>query len=107
MLAVAAAYVITQLVTENVVERYNKQLFEAGKISSELLVGYETQLLETLRLLSNVEGVPRAILAKDPGKRPQSVTAIMNQMALASRAQEKAWRKSRRKKRRKARKTAN
>ena len=79
MLAVAAAYVITQLVTENVVERYNKQLFEAGKISSELLVGYETQLLETLRLLSNVEGVPRAILANDPGKlRSLSLGIIAN-----------------------------
>jgi putative nucleotidyltransferase with HDIG domain len=66
VLAVAAAYLITQLVVENVEERFNKQLFEAGKISSELIVGYEAQLLETQRLLANVEGVPTAILAKDP-----------------------------------------
>jgi putative nucleotidyltransferase with HDIG domain len=65
-LAVAAAYLITQLVVENVEERFNKQLFEAGKISSELIVGYETELLETQRLLGNVEGVPAAIIAKDP-----------------------------------------
>ncbi len=61
-----AAYVITQLVTENVVERYNKQLFEAGKISSELLVSYEAQLLETQRLLANVVGVPSAISLNSP-----------------------------------------
>lgn len=68
VLAVVAAYVITQFVTENVEERFNKQLFEAGKISSELIVGYETQLLETQRLLANVEGVPSAVLANDPDK---------------------------------------
>lgn len=66
VLAVAAAYLITQLVVENVEERFNKQLFEAGKISSELMVGYEAQLLETQRLLANVEGVPAAIQANDP-----------------------------------------
>ena len=66
ILAAAAAYVITQLVTENVQERFDKQLFEAGKISSELSVGYETQLLGTQRLLENVEGVSSAILSNDP-----------------------------------------
>jgi len=66
LLALAAAYVITQLVTENVQERFNRQLFESGKISSELIVTYETKLLETRRLLANVEGVPAAILANDP-----------------------------------------
>jgi len=66
VLALAAAYVITQLVTENVQERFNRQLFESGKISSELIVGYETKLLETRRLLANVEGVPSAILSNDP-----------------------------------------
>lgn len=66
ILAVTVAYIITQLITENVEERFNKQLFEAGKISSELMVGYETQLLETQRLLANVEGVPSAIVSNDP-----------------------------------------
>jgi putative nucleotidyltransferase with HDIG domain len=65
IVALAAAFVITQLVTENVQERFNRQLFESGKISSELIVGYETKLLETRRLLANVEGVPSAILSKD------------------------------------------
>jgi putative nucleotidyltransferase with HDIG domain len=66
ILAVVAAFLITQLVVENVEERFNKQLFEAGKISSELVVSYESQLLETLRLLSNAEGVPAALVPNDP-----------------------------------------
>lgn len=66
ILAVAAAYIITQLIVENVEERFNKQLFEAGKISSELSVNYESQLLETERLLANVEGVSAALQSNDP-----------------------------------------
>lgn len=66
ILAVAVAYIATQLVIENIEERFNKQLYEAGKISSELMVNYESQLLETERLLGNVGGVADAILAKDP-----------------------------------------
>jgi putative nucleotidyltransferase with HDIG domain len=68
ILAVVSAYVFTQFITENVEERFNKQLFEAGKISSELIVGYETQLMEVQRLLANVEGVPSAIVSKNPDK---------------------------------------
>lgn len=66
ILAVVAAYLITQVVVENVEERFNKQLYEAGKISSELMVNYESQLLETERLIANVEGLPAAVLAGDP-----------------------------------------
>lgn len=66
ILAAAAAFLITQLVLENVEERFNKQLYEAGKISSELSVSYESQLLETERLLANVEGLAAALQAGNP-----------------------------------------
>jgi putative nucleotidyltransferase with HDIG domain len=65
ILAAAAAYLITQLVLENVRARFNEQLYEAGKISSELMVSYESQLLQTLRLLANAEGVSTAIQSND------------------------------------------
>ena len=66
LVAAAVAYLTTQLVIENIQERFDKQLYEAGKISSELIVSYETQLLETQRLLANVQGISDAILANDP-----------------------------------------
>ncbi len=66
ILALAAAYLTTQLVIENIQERFDRQLYEAGKISSELLVGYESQLLETERLLANGGGISDAIRANDP-----------------------------------------
>ncbi len=68
VLAVAAAYIITQLIVENVEERFTKQLYEAGKISSELNVSYESQLLETERLLASVKGVTTAIEENDPDR---------------------------------------
>lgn len=68
IVAIAAAYVITQLVIDNIEERFNKQLFEAGKISSELIVTIESRLLETLRLIANVEGVANAVAAGDANK---------------------------------------
>src|SRR5512133_2746360 len=68
ILAVAAAFLITQIVVENVQERFNKQLYEAGKISSELSVSYEAQLLETERLLANVDGLAAAIQSNDANK---------------------------------------
>lgn len=64
-LAVIAAYLITQLMVENVEERFNKQLYEAGKISSELVVTHEARMLETVRLLANVEGLPSALATQD------------------------------------------
>jgi putative nucleotidyltransferase with HDIG domain len=68
ILAIAAAYLLTQLIVENVEERFSKQLYEAGKISSELSVTYESQLLETERLLANAQGVAEAIRRQDPDK---------------------------------------
>ena len=84
-LAVAAAYLITQLVIENLQERFNKQLFEAGKISSELIVSYEMQLLETLRLLTNAEGVPAALHSNDPDElRSLTLGIIVNDQQEAA-----------------------
>ena len=66
LLALAVAFLTTQLVIENIQERFNKQLYEAGKISTELIVNYETQLLATQRLLANTQGLAEALRAGDP-----------------------------------------
>jgi putative nucleotidyltransferase with HDIG domain len=66
ILAVLAAYLITQVVVDNLQERFRKQLFEAGKISSQLIVDNESKLLETQRLLANSDGVAAAVEAQQP-----------------------------------------
>ena len=85
ILAAAAAFLITQLVFETVKERFNQQLYEAGKISSELMVSYETQLLQTQRLLAYTEGVSTAIQANDPNRLRSLTLGIIanNQLEAA------------------------
>ncbi|HSK66853.1 MAG TPA: HD domain-containing phosphohydrolase [Anaerolineales bacterium] len=78
-LAVAAAYIITQLIVENLQERFSKQIYEAGKIASELIVSYESQLLETERLLANVQGAADAIKTGDAdGLRSLTLGIVAN-----------------------------
>ena len=58
LIALAAAYIISQVVFDSLEERYTNQLIEAGKLSSEWMVREEDRLLGTLRLLSFSEGIP-------------------------------------------------
>lgn len=64
-LAIAAAYVITQIVFDTIDERYTNQLIESGKLSSEGMVRQEESLLRSLRLFSHSGGLPEAIIAND------------------------------------------
>ncbi len=61
ILALGAAYVVSQVVLDTVKERFTNQLIEVGKLGSDWMVNEEKRLLETLRLLSYTEGVAEAI----------------------------------------------
>lgn len=65
LLAVGAAYVITQIVFDTIEERFTNQLIEAGKLASEWMVREEQARLETLRELKNAAGVAEAIRTGD------------------------------------------
>lgn len=67
-LAIAAAYVITQIVFDTIDERYTNQLIESGKLSSEGMVRQEGSLLRSLRLFSYSDGLPEAIINNDVAK---------------------------------------
>ena len=64
-LAIAAAYVITQIVFDTIDERYTNQLIESGKLSSEGMVRQEESLLRSLRLFSHSNGLPEAVANYD------------------------------------------
>ena len=66
VLAIAAAFLITNIVFDTVEERFRNQLAEVGQLSSELMVKEEDSLLEALRLMSNSDGMAQAMLIKDP-----------------------------------------
>ncbi|NIM95241.1 MAG: HD domain-containing protein [Anaerolineales bacterium] len=65
LLAVAGAYVVTQLVMDTIEERFTNQLIETGRLSSEWMVREEDQLLQTLRLISHARGMSHGVLAAD------------------------------------------
>ena len=64
-LAVAAGYMAWQVASDSIQERFVNQLIEVGKLANEGMVRQEDQMLETLRLLANTNGVPQAITNQD------------------------------------------
>jgi len=65
LLAIALAVGGTYIVTQVVGERFTNQLIETGKIADENIVREEKDLLEALRLISNIQGVDAAVLQND------------------------------------------
>ena len=56
IIAMAGAYIVTQLVFDTIEERFTNQLIETGKIAAEWMVKEEAELLETLRLVAHTQG---------------------------------------------------
>lgn len=65
LLAVIGTYVITQLVTASVSERFVNQLYEASRSASDSFVRQERDLLDDLRLTVFTEGIPEALEQQD------------------------------------------
>ena len=59
------AYVVTNLVTSSMRERFNNQLLDAGRVVSESIVRDEEKRLEVLRAVAGTEGVPEGLAAGD------------------------------------------
>ncbi|MEP6987717.1 MAG: cache domain-containing protein, partial [Chloroflexota bacterium] len=65
VLAVAGAYVVSQIVFESLDDRFTNQLIEVGKLASDHMVQEEQERLKTLRLLANMDGIAEALVLKD------------------------------------------
>ena len=65
LVALAAIYLVSQLVLESAQARFTSQLTDTGKQAADWMVREEDRLLETLRLLSNTQGLVDAIRAGD------------------------------------------
>ncbi len=62
IIAMAGAYIVTQIVFDTIEERFTNQLLETGKIAAEWVVKEEDKLLETLRLVANTDGTAEALI---------------------------------------------
>lgn len=66
LLALAAAYIGTQMVMDTVENRFHSQLAETGRLGSQWMVKQQDSQLETLRLLSNTTNLAQALSSKNP-----------------------------------------
>lgn len=64
-LAMAAAYVVTNVVLDTIEERFINQLIETGRLSAEWMVKEEDNQLEMLRAISHTQGVAEAVSSGD------------------------------------------
>src|SRR5689334_6230998 len=65
VLAIGGSYVVLNLVTGSLVEKFTSQLLDAGKNVNDAIIKVEGQQLELLRLMTNTEGVDTALQAGD------------------------------------------
>lgn len=59
------AFIIVNLVTSSLQERFHNQLLDSGRVVAESMVGFEEERLEALRLIAHTEGVAEAISVGD------------------------------------------
>lgn len=79
VVAGVGAYIVTNLVTGTLRERFNNQLLDAGRVVSESSVRYEMDRLEVLRAVVGTKGVPEGLAAGE-----QDVLASLVPQILAN-----------------------
>ncbi len=65
LIAAGGTYIVTRLVFDSLEERFANQLIETAILAKESLVRVEDDLLEALRLASNIQGVDEALRQRD------------------------------------------
>jgi putative nucleotidyltransferase with HDIG domain len=65
LIAIAGGVIVTQAVLGSLEERFTNQLIETRKLASESMVREENRLLDTLRLLTHVQGMAEPIRQQD------------------------------------------
>ncbi len=85
-LAVATGVTILfwRIVLENVDERFNNQLYEAGRLTSDAMAAIEATQTESVRLLANTSGVADALRSRDAEElRRLALGAVVNNQIQA------------------------
>ncbi len=65
IIALLGVFIITRLVAGSFQERFANQLVEAGRVTADGIVRREQEHLENLRLLTYMQGVSEAFIARD------------------------------------------
>ncbi len=79
VIAAGGTYIITRVVVDSVEERFTNQLAETQLLAKEGIVREEDDLLESLRLITHIQGVDQALVERNPSVlRSLSVPAAFN-----------------------------
>ncbi len=65
ILAVGAGYLVTQVALDAIEERFKNNLIEAGRLASTWMVDEENRYLESVRLITHINGLDAAIQRED------------------------------------------
>ncbi|MBK8901878.1 MAG: HAMP domain-containing protein [Anaerolineaceae bacterium] len=71
------AFVVVNLVTGTLRERFNNQLLDSGRVVAESMVQFEADRLAVLRQVSHTEGVPESMATQDETQLTLLVPQIM------------------------------
>ncbi|GIK55231.1 MAG: HAMP domain-containing protein [Chloroflexi bacterium] len=80
LVAGIGAFIVVNLVTGTLQERFNNQLLDAGRVVAESMVGYEADRLAVLRQVAFTEGVAESLASGDQ----QGLTEIVPQIIANS-----------------------
>ncbi|HYM16349.1 MAG TPA: HD domain-containing phosphohydrolase [Dehalococcoidia bacterium] len=83
LLAAAGSYLVTDIVTGSLQDRFNNQLVEAGRVASDAIVRVEQKHLETVRGVAFTQGVGQRLQAGDA----TGLEAIVRPLAANQRAE--------------------
>jgi len=75
-MATVMAFILYQIVFENIDQRFNTQLVESGKLASEWMVNEENARLANLRILAYTTGVGDALQSSDAAALRKETLAI-------------------------------
>lgn len=87
LVAGLGVFIVTRLVAGSLQERFNSQLLDSATAASNAMVEIEQQLIETLRVMANTQGMPELIAAADVEQidtllRPLAANAVLDDVSI-------------------------
>ncbi len=82
IVAAVGAFIVVNLVTSTLQERFNNQLLDAGRVVSESMVGFEAERLAVLRQIAFTEGVAENVANPDA----EALAALVPQILVNGQA---------------------
>ncbi len=74
--AMGAIYLVSRYVLESLRDRFTAQLVDAGVLAADWMVQEENRMLETVRLLANIQGLDEAVMAGDTARLQEIVLPL-------------------------------